>query len=72
MITENMQVSIILDQRVQIATAERDITELTAPIKDIHALLLDSVVIRTSIRTKRMLSPPQQIDFNPQRNAFKS
>ena len=45
MITENMQVSIILDQRVQIATAERDITELTAPIKDIHALLRDSVVI---------------------------
>ena len=45
MIKENMQVSIILDQRVQIATAERDITELTAPIKDIHALLLDSVVI---------------------------
>ena len=45
LITENMQMSIILDQRVQIATAERDITELTAPVKDIHALLQNSVVI---------------------------
>ena len=58
----------ILNQRAQSATTEEDIIDLTAHIKVMLAIPLNSVGILTNIKKKRALCALHQIGCSAQRN----
>ena len=66
--TVGIQVLTVLNQRVQTATAEKDIIDLTAHLNVMPTIPLNSAGILINIKTKRVICPPQQTGCSAQRN----